>query len=63
MQTKMLLTQEERRAAFDKAGVDLSTDITLSCAGGIACTAVYGALKDIATGRLAVYDGSWAEYS
>lgn len=50
-------------AVFAEAGVDLSKDITLSCQGGVAATVVYGSLKDIAKGKLAVYDGSWAEYS
>ena len=54
---------EERKACFEAAGIDLEKDITLSCMGGVAATVVYGSLKDIAKGKLSVYDGSWAEYS
>lgn len=63
MQTKAIFTPEERRQVFEKAGIDLSKDITLSCAGGITCTTLYGGLKDIHTGRLAMYDGCRAEFS
>ena len=62
MNSKQILTQDERRAAFAKAGIDLTKDITLFSAGGLSNTTVYGALKDISTGRLALYDGSWGEY-
>ena len=48
---------------LEEAGVDLSTDITLSCKGGIAATVGYASLNDLAKAKLAVYDGSWAEYS
>ena len=63
MDTKTLKTADERKAVFAEAGIDLSKDITLSCGGGIAATVVYNSLSDIATGKIAVYDGSWAEYS
>jgi len=36
--------------------------MTLWSAGGLSNTTVYGGLKDIATGRLALYDGSYNEY-
>ena len=54
---------EERKAVFAEAGVDLSKDIAISCGGGIAATVVYSSLKDIAQGNLAMYDGSWSDYS
>lgn len=63
MDTKTIKSAAERKAVFAGAGIDLSKDITLSCAGGVAATVVYGAVSDIATGKVAVYDGSWAEYS
>ena len=52
----------ERKAIFEEAGIDLSKDIALSCQSGIAASFSYGALKDICTGRLSVYDGSWSEF-
>ena len=63
MNTKTFKSAEERKAAFEAAGVDLSKDITLTCMSGIAATVLYGALKDISTGNLSVYDGSWSEFS
>ena len=63
METKTLKTADEIKAVFADAGIDLSKDIALSCGGGIAATVVYNGVSDIATGKVAVYDGSWAEYS
>jgi len=63
METKALKTKEERQAAFQEAGVDITKDISISCMGGVTASVVYGSLKDIATGQVSVYDGSWAEYS
>ena len=63
METKTLKSAEEMKAAYEAAGINITKDITVSCAGVIAATVLYGSLKDIATGKLAVYDGSWAEYS
>ena len=63
METKTLKTADERKAAFADAGIDLSKNITLSCQGGVAATVVFNGVSDIATGKVAVYDGSWSEYS
>ena len=63
MDTKTLKSAEERAKVLEEAGVDLSTDITLSCKGGIAATVGYASFNDLAKAKLAVYDGSWAEYS
>jgi thiosulfate/3-mercaptopyruvate sulfurtransferase len=63
METKTLKSAEERKAIFTGAGVDLGKPITLSCQGGVAATVVFNSLQDISDGPLAVYDGSWAEYS
>lgn len=60
---KTMKSAEERKAVFAEAGIDLSKNITLSCQGGVAATVGYHSLTDIANGNLAVYDGSWAEYS
>ena len=63
MDTKTLKSSEERAKVLEEAGIDLSMDITLSCKGGIAATVGYASVKDLAKAKLAVYDGSWAEYS
>lgn len=60
METKELKDQQERKAAFEGAGVDLSKDIAVSCMAGVAATVLYGGLKDISTGNLSMYDGSWS---
>mgnify|MGYP000241412026 CR=1 FL=1 len=61
--TKGLLPKEERAEIFKKAGVDLSKDIVVSCNSGITASVVYASLKDIATGKVSLYDGSWTEFS
>ena len=63
MDSKTLKSADERKAAFESAGVDLEKDIACSCMGGVAATVTYAALKDIAKGKLSVYDVSWSEYS
>ena len=63
MDSKTLKSPEERAKVLEEAGVDLSNDITLSCKGGIASTVGYAAISELAKGKVAVYDGSWAEYS
>ena len=60
---KELLSAEERKAVFESEGVDLSKDITVSCTGGISATVLWGALKDLAHGNLALNDGSMAEWN
>ena len=42
--------------------MDLSKDITLSCQIGVSACLPYAGLKDISTGNLSVYDGSWTEF-
>jgi thiosulfate/3-mercaptopyruvate sulfurtransferase len=63
METKELKSAEDRKAAFEGAGIDLSKPITTSCQGGVAAAVVFASLNDISSGQLSVYDGSWAEYS
>ena len=60
---KSLKPVDVRKAAFESAGVDLSKNITLSCNTGVQASAVWCALRDLATGSVSVYDGSWSEYS
>ena len=63
MDTKELKSAQDRKAAFEAAGVDLSKPISLSCQGGVAATVVFASLQDISTAPLSVYDGSWSQYS
>lgn len=58
-----LLPQQELRAAFTGAGIDLGRPLIFSCGSGI--TACIGALAaEVAGADLwSVYDGSWAEWS
>jgi len=58
-----LKSAEERKAAFEAAGIDITKNITLSWQGGVAATVAYGALRDIASGKLSVYDGAWSQFS
>ena len=62
-ETKELKSADERRKLCEDAGVDLEKDITLSCQGGIAATVAFASLKDIAKGKLSMYDGSWSEFN
>ena len=54
---------EERTAAAAEAGIDLNKPIVVTCNRGIKASCFYAALSDIHKSRLAVYDGSYAEYS
>jgi len=63
METRLLKDKEERLNLFTEAGIDLTQDIAISCSGGITASVVYGSLKDIATGNVSLFDGSWSEYS
>ena len=62
-QTMNVKPADEKRAILQHAGVDLAKDITCASHGGITATVLYGALKDVTTGKISVYDGSWAEFS
>ena len=62
MDTKTMNTTEDLKAVYLEAGIDLSKDIIVSCGGGIAATVAFAGLKEIAEGKVAVYDGSWAEF-
>jgi len=56
-------SKDERKAAFEAAGFDITKNITVGCMSGVTATIVYGALRDIASGNLSVYDGSWSQFS
>lgn len=59
----LMLTREQRIKLFKTLGVDLNKDITAYCTVGERASVMYAALSDIAQGQLAVYDGSWTEFS
>ena len=63
MDSKLLKSAEERKAAFEAAGIDLSKPIATSCMGGVAATVLFASLQDICPVETSVYDGSWAQYS
>ena len=63
MDSKLLKSAEERKAAFEAAGVDLNKPIALTCMSGVAATVLYASLQDIATSDTSVYDGSWSQFS
>ena len=60
---KSLKSADERTKALEAAGIDPKKDIVVSCMAGIAASNLYLGLNDIVKGKLAVYDGSFAEYS
>ena len=62
-ETKILKFLEERTAAATEAGIDLNKDIVVSCRSGVQASFLYGALSDIHKGKLAMYDGSFSEYT
>ncbi len=60
--SKCVLAPEALRAAFDKAGIDLTQPVTTSCGSGVtACVLALG-LHLIGHDQVAVYDGSWSEW-
>ena len=58
-----LKSAEERKKIAEAAGVDLSKDLVCTCGTGITASVLYSAIEDICQGKLALYDGSWAEYN
>ncbi|RKO83841.1 hypothetical protein BDK51DRAFT_49614 [Blyttiomyces helicus] len=58
-----MLTPSALRELFAARGVDLTRPAVTSCGSGVTAAAVLFALEHAgATGPLALYDGSWAEY-
>ena len=57
-----LAPEDQLRAAFDAAGVDLAAPITTTCGTGITAALLALALARLGRDDVAVYDGSWAEW-
>ncbi|MDQ2859423.1 MAG: 3-mercaptopyruvate sulfurtransferase [Pseudomonadota bacterium] len=57
-----LLPAEALRAAFEGAGVDLTSPIVTSCGSGISASLLALALARLGRDDVAVYDGSWSEW-
>jgi thiosulfate/3-mercaptopyruvate sulfurtransferase len=55
-------SRAELQALFERKGVDLARPIVTSCGSGITAAIVYLAATLAGAERLALYDGSWAEW-
>lgn len=54
--------EHELRAAFGKAGVDLTAPIVTSCGSGVTASVLLFALHRLGVEDAALYDGSWSEW-
>lgn len=57
-----LRSDDEIRAIFEKAGVDLSKPIITTCGSGVTAAVLFLALTKIGKTDLSLYDGSWSEW-
>lgn len=55
-------TPDDLRAAFSAANVDLNKPIITTCGSGVTAAIISLALERIGVDRVALYDGSWAEW-
>lgn len=55
-------SEDELRAAFETAGVDLSRPVITTCGSGVTASILSLALERLGTADHAVYDGSWSEW-
>ncbi|HEU0215167.1 MAG TPA: 3-mercaptopyruvate sulfurtransferase [Stellaceae bacterium] len=60
--TKQLKNSEELAALFSSAGVKFDKPVVASCGSGVTACALAFAAYLIGHGRVAIYDGSWAEW-
>ncbi|PKP91716.1 MAG: 3-mercaptopyruvate sulfurtransferase [Alphaproteobacteria bacterium HGW-Alphaproteobacteria-14] len=54
---------DDLRAAFAAAGVDLTRPVTTTCGSGVTASVLLFALHLIGKHDIALYDGSWSEWS
>ncbi len=59
---KTLKAQDETRAIFEAAGVDLSRPIITTCGSGVTAAVLALALERMGHDAWSLYDGSWAEW-
>ena len=52
----------EIRAAFERAGIDLTRPITTTCGSGVTASVLLFALHLVGVDDAALYDGSWSEW-
>ena len=57
-----LLPQDELRAAFEGAGIDLSKPVVTSCGSGVTAAVLTLALETLGHADTKLYDGSWTEW-
>lgn len=55
-------SNDELRAAFERAGIDLARPIVTSCGSGVTASVLLFALHRIGVDDAALYDGSWSEW-
>jgi thiosulfate/3-mercaptopyruvate sulfurtransferase len=61
-QSNTVLSAEQLKAQYERAGVDFNAPIVASCGSGVtACVLAYG-LHLLGRSDVSVYDGSWAEW-
>lgn len=57
-----LKSDDELRAVFEEAGVDLNKPVITSCGSGVTAAVLALALEKLGHRDVAIYDGSWTEW-